>query len=149
MAVVAGTGTEKFDLGETPPRRIAAHSEDVQPHHHVVHERQTGVAADDDASGIDAEQFAEVAFRLGQPLQHAVVAGVGTVLGADVAERRIEHRATGIQLIGTGFAARHIEFQPALPETPVSGVEPFLQGDKFLTIHLTDAHIHCRRQILN
>jgi hypothetical protein len=81
-----------------------------------VHERQAGVAADDDVVDVFfVEHGCQKALRLGQPVEHAVVAAVDAVFGVAVLERvhAGQHRHAQIKLRAGRFAARHVERQVA------------------------------------
>lgn len=104
MAVISRTRTEKLDLRQTAPRRIAPGAEEQQPDHRVVHQVQTGVSADHDVFNRNSQQTAKELASLGDPLQTAVITGVDAVLGPIIRER-IQDPVGQVQLAAGGFSA--------------------------------------------
>lgn len=122
MAVVTRTRAQELHRRQLAPRRMAAGSEYIKAHHRVVHQVQTGIAADDDLVHVDAEQVGKEAARFGNPLKAAVIAGVDAVAG-DVIFEFIENGIGQVELGAGGFSARHVEFEILRDITGVSSVK--------------------------
>ena len=88
VAVVARSGAEPLDAIVLAPRLGAERAEVEAAGHGLVHERKAGVAAHDDVRRVLLHHARHEALRLGQAVQHAVVAAVRAVLGAAVLGRR-------------------------------------------------------------
>ena len=84
-------------------------------HHDVVHHLEAGVVAGDQVRHRDAQQFAEDLPQFGQPVQTAVVAGVGALavaVRAFAAPGQLEQRIGQVQLLGRRLAAGQVELEP-------------------------------------
>ena len=109
---------------------MAAGAEDVEPHHRVVHQVQTGISADDDLVHIDAEQLGEEVTRLGNSIQTAVVAGVDAVAG-HIVVKFVENPIRQVELSSGRLAARHVKFQILRHVPGILPVQLRLEFEKF------------------
>ncbi len=79
-----------------------------------MHQAEAGVVPEDRLIRGDAEERGEQGSQLRQPLEQAVVAGVGAVGGqVAVTSGEREQRVRQIELGGRGLAARQVQLQSA------------------------------------
>ena len=117
MPVVARDGAEPPDLFQLAPGGKARRAKYIEPQHGIIHHGQAGVAPGDDLLHGDLHQLGKERPAGAQPVQPAVVAGVGgAVLQIFVAVQDGEHGLAQIQLLPAGLAPGHIQlevFRPA------------------------------------
>jgi hypothetical protein len=112
VPVVTRRGAQELDhrLGDPRPWRVDA-AVQQREHHRVVHQLQAGVVAGDQVLHRDTEQFAEDRAQLRQPVQPAVVAGVGAVPVAVVVAGQGQQPVGQVELFGRRLAARQVQLE--------------------------------------
>ncbi len=112
VPVIAGRRAQELHSGLVPPRPRRVHAAVQQREHHdVVHELEAGVVARDQVGHRDAEQVAEDGPQLGQAMQSAVVAGVGSVAVAEVRPRQTQQVVGQVELLSGRLAAGQVQAQ--------------------------------------
>ncbi len=115
MPIVSRNRTEPFHLSKRVPGSAPVRSEQAAAYQGVVHKGEARRPSDDDVFGGVVKKHRHEALRLGQAVQHSVVAAVqAAICGARcrIGYRR-EHGHAEIKLIGSGFSARHVQREPA------------------------------------
>ena len=123
VPVIAGDGAEPFHLGQTPPGRTSQGAEHQVAHHGVVHGRQARIAEHDDVLWLIVQKRCHEPFRLGDAVEHAVVAAVGAVLGGKVGGgvQHIQQGQRQFQLCGRRLPAGHVQLEAPGRHLAVAG----------------------------
>ena len=138
VTVVAGDGAEPFHLGQAPPGRTSQGPEHQVAHHGVVHGREARIAEHDDVLWLIVQKRRHEPLRLGDAVEHAVVAAVGAVLGGKVGfgVQHVQHRQGQLQLCGRGLAAGHVQLEAPGRHLAVAGAHLGELGLQFRLGHL-------------
>ena len=132
VPVVAGHRADERDARFARPRLVAVDRALQQRiDDGVMHQRQAGVVAEDDAIGADTEDRRQLRAQFRQPLQLAVVAAVHAA-GHEVRARQAQQLIAQVELARGRFAAGEIEFQFALGKCLVAAADVFVAGAQFV-----------------
>ena len=134
MAVIAGHRAEELERVVVPPGTGRIHKT-LTPAQvdEVVHQLQRRVAAHDHFFHVGIQQLGKEPPGLRHALQHAVVAGVKTILANVIVH--LEHFLGQIQLLGAGFAAVHVQVQAHIFVGLILNPQLLLLFDQFFRTH--------------
>ena len=130
VPVIARSRTEKFHLFLPAPGRAAVNAVGIGHRYVIKHHVQAGIPADNHLGGVHAQHIGEHRLRLRNPVQQAVIPRIHPgiravpVPGIDA----IQKTQRKIQLLGTRFAAGHIQLQPLSPGVLIQGTKLFGAG---------------------
>ena len=114
MPVISGGGAQELHRPLTAPGLLPAYPFGIGGGDVIEHHVEAGIAADDDVFRRHPHHRAEQGPRLRNAVGDAVVAGIRPARGAVAIPRvhTVEHIEGQVKLLGTRFAAGHIELQP-------------------------------------
>ena len=138
MSVIPRNHAEELYLIQPAPGRVAHDAVTVRPGDLIVHHIQGTVPIDDHVILRNLHHIRHQLQRLGDPVQHAIVAAVRSVFTAKVriGTEHIHHAHRKIQLGNARLASRHIQVQVQLLRIPVLCLQLGLEGSQFLFCHL-------------
>ncbi len=150
MPIVAGDGADERHARFLGPRpRAVASPLEQREHDSVVHQREAGVIADNDAIRRDVERGRQQCPQFRQSLQCTVIAAVRLVGGSVITlSGQPEQIFAQFQLFQRGFAACEVEREALLFERLVVFARPSVEVAQICSTELSE-HSHAIRRMKN